>query len=49
MITTIERSFETNDVLRYFVISTTFNLVRIMALGLVIGYLYKSPRVDEYR
>ena len=33
----------TNDVLRYFVISTTFNLVRIMALGLVIGYLYKSP------
>lgn len=28
----------TNDVLRYFVISTIFNLIRILALGVAIGY-----------
>ncbi len=28
-------------VLRYFLIGTTFNVLRILALGLVVGYLYK--------
>ena len=31
---------ETSNFLRYFLISTGFNLVRILALGLVVGYLY---------
>jgi D-alanyl-lipoteichoic acid acyltransferase DltB (MBOAT superfamily) len=30
----------TNDAMRYFLIGTMFNVVRILALGLVIGYLY---------
>jgi hypothetical protein len=30
----------TNDVLRYFLIGTLFNVLRILALGLGIGYLY---------
>ena len=29
-----------NDTLRYFIIGTTFNVVRIPVLGIVIGYLY---------
>jgi NhaP-type Na+/H+ or K+/H+ antiporter len=29
-----------NDATRYFLIGTMFNFVRILALGLVIGYLY---------
>ncbi len=29
-----------NDATRYFLIGTMFNIVRILALGLVIGYLY---------
>ena len=33
---------ETNNFLRYFLISTGFNLVRILALGLVVGYLYEK-------
>lgn len=28
-------------VLRYFLIGTTFNFLRILALGMVVGYLYK--------
>ena len=31
-----------SDVLRYFLIGTIFNFVRILALGLGIGYLYKK-------
>jgi len=31
----------TGDVLRYFLIGTIFNIIRILALGIVIGYLYK--------
>jgi hypothetical protein len=30
----------TNDAMRYFLIGTMINVVRILALGLVIGYLY---------
>ncbi len=30
----------TSDVLRYFLIGTMFNLLRILALGISIGYLY---------
>ena len=31
----------TSDVLRYFLIGAMFNFLRILALGVVIGYLYK--------
>ena len=31
----------TNDAMRYFLIGTMFNVIRIPALGIVIGYLYK--------
>ena len=34
---------ETSDVLRYFLIGTSFNFFRIFALGIGIGYLYKRP------
>jgi hypothetical protein len=30
----------TSDVLRYFLIGTIINVIRILALGIVIGYLY---------
>jgi hypothetical protein len=30
----------TGNVLRYFLIGTIFNVIRILALGVVIGYLY---------
>jgi hypothetical protein len=30
----------TSDVLRYFIIGTIFNVLRFLALGLAIGYLY---------
>ena len=33
----------TSDVLRYFLIGTIFNVIRILALGIGIGYLY--PRL----
>ena len=33
--------YATNNVLRYFIIGTTFNVIRILALGLAIGYVYK--------
>jgi hypothetical protein len=32
----------TNDALRYFLIGSMFNVLRILALGIVIGYLYKE-------
>ncbi len=31
----------TNDALHYFLIGALFNMLRILALGIVIGYLYK--------
>ncbi len=31
----------TSDALRYFLIGTIFNVIRILALGIVIGYLYR--------
>lgn len=33
--------YATNNVLRYFIIGTIFNAIRITALGLAIGYVYK--------
>jgi hypothetical protein len=33
--------YATNNVLRYFVIGTIFNVIRILALGIAIGYVYK--------
>ncbi len=30
--------FATDNVLRYFIIGTTFNMIRIIALGIAIGY-----------
>lgn len=32
----------TNDVMRYFIIGTIFNLIRILALGITIGYVCKK-------
>ena len=29
-----------NDALRYFLIGTTFNVIRIPTLGIIVGYLY---------
>jgi hypothetical protein len=34
--------FATGNVLRYFIIGTMFNAIRISALGIVIGYLYRK-------
>ncbi|PKL58141.1 MAG: hypothetical protein CVU46_01045 [Chloroflexi bacterium HGW-Chloroflexi-8] len=33
--------FATNNVLRYFIIGTVFNVIRITALGIAIGYVCK--------
>jgi hypothetical protein len=33
--------FATNNVLRYFIIGTAFNVIRILALGITIGYVCK--------
>ena len=33
--------FATSNVLRYFIIGTVFNVIRITALGIAIGYVYK--------
>jgi NhaP-type Na+/H+ or K+/H+ antiporter len=43
IITEIPASFltPTSDALRYFLIGAIFNVLRILALGIVIGYLYK--------
>jgi hypothetical protein len=32
----------TNDAVHYFLIGTLFNVLRILALGIVVGYLYKK-------
>jgi len=37
----------TNDALRYFIIGTAFNAIRIPALGIVIGYLYRRLNRSE--
>ena len=39
----VPASFLTNtsDALRYFLIGTIFNVIRILALGIAIGYLYR--------
>jgi hypothetical protein len=34
--------FATNNVLRYFIIGTVFNVIRITALGVAIGYMFKK-------
>ncbi len=34
--------FATNNVVRYFIIGTVFNVIRIFALGIAIGYVCKS-------
>jgi NhaP-type Na+/H+ or K+/H+ antiporter len=39
--------FATSDVLRYFLIGTIFNVLRILALGMGIGYLYKRLYKDS--
>jgi hypothetical protein len=36
--------FATNNVLRYFIIGTVFNVIRITALGVAIGYVYKRQQ-----
>jgi len=33
--------FATSDILRYFIIGTVFNVIRITALGIAIGYVCK--------
>ena len=33
--------YATNNILRYFIIGTVFNVIRILALGIAIGYVYK--------
>ena len=33
----------TSDALRYFLIGEMFNVLRILVLGIVTGYLYKRP------
>lgn len=33
--------FATNNVLRYFIMGTAFNVIRILALGIAIGYVHK--------
>lgn len=32
--------YATNNVMRYFIIGTIFNVIRILALGITIGYVY---------
>lgn len=36
--------FATNNVLRYFIIGTVFNVIRITALGIAIGFVYKMKQ-----
>lgn len=39
--------YETNDVLRYFIIGTVFNVIRILALGLTIGCVCKRQHTKN--
>jgi hypothetical protein len=38
--------FATNNVLRYFIIGTVFNVIRITALGITIGFVCKKQHRD---
>jgi len=38
--------FATNNVLRYFIIGTAFNVIRITALGIAIGYTCKRQHKE---
>jgi hypothetical protein len=38
--------FATNNVLRYFIIGTVFNVIRITSLGVAIGYMYKRQHSE---
>jgi hypothetical protein len=38
--------FATNNVLRYFIIGTVFNVIRITALGIAIGYVCKRQHSE---
>jgi hypothetical protein len=38
--------YATNNVLRYFIIGTAFNMIRILALGIAIGYVCKKQFRD---
>jgi hypothetical protein len=37
--------YTTGNVLRYFIIGTTFNLIRITAVGITIGYVWKRQNM----
>lgn len=39
--------YATNNILRYFIIGTTFNLIRILALGITIGKV-SSPWISRW-
>jgi len=38
--------YATSNVLRYFIIGTIFNVIRITALGIAIGYVYKRQYME---
>lgn len=38
--------FATSNVLRYFIIGTVFNVIRITALGMTIGYVSKRQHME---
>jgi len=38
--------FATDNVLRYFIIGTVFNVIRITALGIAIGYVCKRQHIE---
>ena len=37
--------FATNNVLRYFIIGTVFNVIRVSTLGIAIGFVYKGQHL----
>ena len=39
--------YATHNVLRYFIIGTIFNVIRILALGIAIGYVCKRQYIKE--
>jgi len=40
--------YATSNVLRYFTIGTIFNLIRILALGIAIGFAYDKLKKERY-
>ena len=40
--------YATSNVLRYFTIGTIFNLIRILALGIAIGFTYDKLKKERY-